>query len=145
MNLEQDCIRKGLIRKMPPDLQKAQNSIRIAEMKLSSAKEQSKAGFHESAFITAYTSMFHSARALLSRDGFKERSHYCIYIYISEKYAGRIGMKYLNELNSMRMIRHKVMYGDEEEVRIREVEETEAESSIRIAEGFLGEVKKLLS
>ena len=88
--------------------------------------------------------MFHSARALLFRDGFKERSHYCIYIYISEKYAGRIGMKYLNELNSMRMIRHKVMYGDEEEVRIREVEETEAESSIKIAKGFLAEIKKLL-
>ncbi len=144
MNLEEDCMRKGLLRPMPPDMRKAENSLRISGMKLEAAKKELGYGLFEGAFITAYTSMFHAARALLFRDGFKERSHYCIFLYVSEKYRGKIEMKYINELNSLRMIRHKVMYGDEDEVRMREVEEEEAKSSVKMAEGFLESVRKII-
>ena len=140
-----ECMRKGLLVKMPPDLQKAHNSLTIAEAKLEIAKKEFNANIFEGAFINAYTTMFHSARALLFKDGIKERSHYCLFLYILEKYRDKIEMKYLNELNSLRMIRHKVMYGDDEEVTIREVEEAEAESAIKIAEGFLSTVRKIIT
>ncbi|MBI2079371.1 HEPN domain-containing protein [Candidatus Micrarchaeota archaeon] len=136
------CIENGLIRKDVPDLQKAKNSLKTAEHNLDLAQRNLEAGIYESALISAYTCMFHTARSLLYKDGYKERGHYALYIFLLEKYSNKIEAKYINELNTLRSIRHKVIYGNEE-LAIREVEETEAHSSIKIAEGFLKSVKKI--
>lgn len=143
MSLE-SCFERGQLRKIKPDVKKAQNSIRIAQAKLETAKKQLTAEIFDGAFITAYTIMFHVARALLFKDGYKERSHYCLYRYIAERYKYKLEAKYINELNSLRLIRHSVLYGDEENLTIREVQQSEAESSIKTAEGFLQAVKKIL-
>lgn len=47
-------------------------------------------------------------------------------------------------MNNLRTIRHKIIYGDDE-VNIREIQETEAHSAIKIAEGLLEAVKKLIN
>ncbi len=39
------------------------------------------------ATIALYNAFFHTARALLFRDGIKERSHFCVARYIEEKYV----------------------------------------------------------
>ncbi len=85
--------------------------------------------------------MFHAARALLFKDGHKERSHYALCIYVKERYGTKIEMKYIHELNTLRMQRHDIMYGLEERPEIMEIE---TESAISVATGFLGAVKKLL-
>jgi len=35
--------------------------------------------------------MLHSPRALLFRDGVKERGHLCVVVYLKEKYGGDSG------------------------------------------------------
>jgi uncharacterized protein (UPF0332 family) len=85
--------------------------------------------------------MFHSARALLFKDGYKERSHYAVYVYISEKYSNKIERAYINELNSMRLQRHELMYGFK---KSQETQEVEAESAINVAKGFLESIKKII-
>lgn len=94
------------------------------------------AGLFRWAFIAAYTSMFHAGRAILYRDGVKERSHYCIYVYLREKYSGKIEAKYFSELDLLREQRHRTMYGDNE-VRLKDVEKEEAEDAVKTARGFL--------
>lgn len=140
MNIEQ-CLEQGLLVKSRPEPKKAKSSIEMARHKLDLAEAEFNHKLFESAIISAYASMFHSARALLFRDGFKERSHFALYVYASEKYSNKIERKYLSELNALRLQRHDLMYGLE---RNTEVQESNADSTIKMAEGFLKSVQKIL-
>lgn len=139
----EDLIRQGCIAKYFPDAKKAENSIRLAGRAIGRAKAEYNAGIYDGSFISAYTGMFHCARTLLFRDGYKEKNHFALYAYLSAVYYDKIDKKYINELNNFRTIRHKIIYGDDE-VNIREIQETEAHSAIKIAEGFLEAVKKII-
>ncbi|MBI5159599.1 HEPN domain-containing protein [Candidatus Micrarchaeota archaeon] len=140
MNVE-ECIASGLLKKAFPDLKKARASIETAEHKLEIAHAEQAASIFESAIVSAYTAMFHAARALLFKDGFKERSHYALSLFISEKYGDKIEKRFLSELDSLRDYRHELMYGIEKRSEVKEVE---AESALAITEEFLKTIKKLL-
>lgn len=136
-----DCLREGLLAKEKPDSEKAKLSIEMAEHKLGLAEQEFEHKIFENAIITAYNAMFHAARALLFRDGFKERSHFAVYVFVNEKYGGKLEKKYLNELQSLRLWRHELMYGIG---KPSEMQETEADSAIKVAKGFIAAVKKIL-
>lgn len=136
----QDCLNEGLLIKAKPDIEKAIASLEMAKHKLELAETEFAYKIFENSIITSYASMFYSARALLFRDGFKERSHFAVYVYVNEKYSSKIERKYLNELNSMRLHRHDLMYGLEN----TEAKETEADSAIKTAKGFLEAIQKLV-
>ncbi len=140
MNLE-DCLREGLLVEIKPDSRKAEASIKMAEHKLETAEKEFKYKIFESAIISAYASMFHSARALLFKDGYKERSHYAVWVFVNEKYSDKIEKKYLNELNSLRLQRHELMYGLE---KSDEAQESETGSAIQLAQGFLKTVQRIV-
>ena len=141
MNIE-ECLEQGLLAKTKPDLEKANSSIEMALHKLELSETEFSHKLLESSTISAYTSMFHSARALLFQDGFKERSHFAVYVYINEKYSDRIERKYINELNFLRLQRHELMYGLEKNTEVRE---SEAGTAIKMAAGFLQRVQKILA
>jgi len=136
-----ECFEQGLLKKDRPDIEKARRSIEVAKHKLELAQKEIEAGIYENAAVTTYTAMFHAARALLFKDGVKERSHWAVYVYLKEKYADKIEPRLLNELNSLRLERHDAMYGLEE---IKEEIEGEAEAEAGIAGEFIDTVKKLL-
>lgn len=136
----EDCLRQGLLVKTKPDLKKAKLSIEMAEHKLEIAEKEFKHEIFENAIVSAYNSMFHSARALLFKDGFKERSHFTVFVYVKEKYTEKIERKYLAELHSMRLYRHDLMYG----LEASETQETEADSALKAAKGFLETVNKII-
>lgn len=140
MNVD-ECLRDGILAKIAPDAMKAESSLRMAAHKLSLAEKEMEHGIYENAIVSAYTAMFHSARALLFRDGFKERSHYAVFVYLNEKYAGRLEKKYLNGLNALRLQRHELMYWIE---WAEETTKEETQEIIGAAEGFLAAVKKLI-
>ena len=135
-----DCLNEGLLVKIKPNIEMAKSSIEMATHKLEISEVEFENKLFESAIISAYSSMFHSARALLFKDGFKERSHFAVFVFANENYSDKIEKKYLNELNYLRLQRHKVMYGLENS----EIQEVEAESSIALAKGFLESVKKII-
>ena len=139
-----ECLRGGWLKKTHPDIQKAHKALESAEHNLKLSENAFEHGIYESAFIHAYTSMFHSARALVFRDGYVERGHFALTIFLKENYSSFIAEKYISQLDSMREMRHRVIYGDEE-LNIKEVQETEADSAIKIAAGFLDSVKKLIN
>jgi uncharacterized protein (UPF0332 family) len=130
--------------KTKPDIQKAEKSLHLAQSKIEKAKEELEAEIFDNALVSAYTSMFHTARALLFKDGYKERNHYSVCEYLRQEYRNKVEKGYINELNTLRTIRHKVIYGDEE-INIKEIQQAEAENAINAARGFLDAVKKLIS
>lgn len=136
-----DCLQEGLLVKTKPDLQKARSSLEMAEHKLELAEKEFEHRFFESAIISAYTSMFHAGRALLFKDGFKERSHFAVYVFVNQKYATQIERKYVNELDSLRLQRHELMYGLEKNV---DAQEENADTAIKLASGFLNSIQKII-
>lgn len=136
-----DCIEEGLLKKERPDLEKARRSLEVAKHKLGLAQKEIGAEIFENAKITAYTAMFHAARALLFRDGYKERSHYAVYVYLKEKYGAKIAPKFISELNFMRIERHDAMYGLEKRP---DVQEAEAVSEVALVSDFIAAVGRML-
>ncbi|MBI5228996.1 HEPN domain-containing protein [Candidatus Micrarchaeota archaeon] len=136
-----ECVAQGLLKKMSPDKGMAMNSVRAAEHKLGIAKREMQAKIYENAVISAYTSMFHAARAILYRDGFKERSHYAISVYLKEKYGEKIEKRFVYTLDTLRSERHEIMYGLNEPL---EISAEEAKDAILTAADFVEAVKKMI-
>lgn len=139
MRLE-DCFELGLLKKILPDLEKAKRSLEAAKRRLKIAEKAFNARIYEDAVVDAYTAMFHAGRALLFKDGIKERSHYGLYIYIKEVYKEKLEPRFINELNTLRLERHEILYGLEE----TRVEESQALETISISKDFIEATEKLL-
>jgi len=95
--------------------------------------------YFDVAFTLAYQAMLHAARALLFRDGIKERSHACVVVYLKEKYRRNSRLiKYFNLLDSYRISRHEIVY------RGGNIQREEASSAIEDAKDFLNTVENIL-
>lgn len=139
MGIIEDLIRERKLRSIAKDKEKSDQSIKIAEAKLATARELAKAGFYEQAVLSSYTSMFHVARALLYRDGMQEKSHYAVYVYLKEKYSSDITLSLIESFLSHQNERKEILYGFGYDVT-----ENEAISCIEDAEEFLGKITRLL-
>jgi uncharacterized protein (UPF0332 family) len=82
----EDCFRKGLLRRVEPSLTKSKDSVTEAREWLSEAMKNKASEAYKSAISSLYLAIFHSARAVLFRDGVREKSHYCVGVYL-EKYV----------------------------------------------------------
>jgi len=111
-NRVEECFEQGLLKKIKPNTRFAEQSIRQAEHFLEEAGELIEKGIKDMAFIALYNASFHAARAILFKDGVKERSHYCVSKYIEEKYAEKeiITMRQAVILDSLREKRNDVQY-----------------------------------
>ena len=138
MNVD-ECFERRLLRKIEPDIEKAKRSIEVANEKLRKAKEAFDKDFLDACLIYAYTSMFHSARALLYRDGVQEKSHVCIIEYLKERYLDNIPYYLIQSLDSFRRERHEALYGLD-----FETSQKDASLAIQDAEDFIEIVKKML-
>lgn len=126
------------LRRIPKDQQKIKKSLEIARLKLEEAKKLFSSDFFNNAVLSAYTSMFHAARALLYKDGIQEKSHYAVYFYIKEKFFGKIPNSLLFSFDSYRDIRHELLYG------YLNLNKKDAENAVIDSEDFLEEVRKIL-
>lgn len=137
-NIE-DCFRFRLLRKIKPDKEKSKMSLEIAEQRLKEAEKGIKLKVFQFTILEAYMAMFHSARALLYRDGIQEKSHYAIFIYLKEKYSNKMPLNIINLLNIHRTERHEAMYGLE-----YKPEKQDALIALKDAKVFVEEIEKLL-
>ncbi|MBI2133440.1 HEPN domain-containing protein [Candidatus Woesearchaeota archaeon] len=135
----EDCFNFRLLRKISPDKEKSERSIKIAKDRLERADKSLKMRLFDFAILDAYMAMFHSARAILYRDGIQEKSHYSIFVYLKEKYSKRIPVTIINTLNIHRIERHESMYGLE-----FNPSEGDALTSVEDARLFVSEMTKEL-
>lgn len=106
-----DLIEKGLIRKAKVREEEISGSLRIAGRFLDRAKGNMRMEYYDVAFILAYNAMFHTARALLFKLGYKERSHFVMIEVLKAKYRDQKIQEFLKILDSYRISRHAIQYG----------------------------------
>ncbi len=110
-----DCFSKGLLKEGVPNFDLAKKSLKQSEFFLKEAMELLELDKKQIAVISLYNAYFHTARALLFKDGVKERSHYCIARYLEERYIDKklIDVKFLNGFETVMSLRHNVQYSTE--------------------------------
>ncbi len=136
------CMGKGMLRKVIASGVKAKKSLLKSGKWLKSAKINIESGTFDSCLISSYLCMFHAARAILIRDGIREKSHYCLARYLEEKYVRtkKIDERWINLLDHFRELRHSDQY----DVNFL-TSEADARSSIEFAEKFLKRMERLFS
>jgi len=76
----EECVREGYLRKIPPSVKQAEDQLKKSEMLLEEAKKSIGIKAPSTAVMAAYTAVLDAARAVLFRDGFREKSHVCCQI-----------------------------------------------------------------
>ena len=107
-----DCLREGLLRRIPPSKDKAAQSLKKAREWLKEAGNSLRGNALNSSILASYMVMFHAARTILFLDGFREKSHACVARYLDEKYVktGKLDKKWVELLDHSREIRHNDQY-----------------------------------
>ena len=137
-NLE-DCFKFRLLRYIKPDKEKTKRSIEVSKQRLNEAEMAFKFKIFKYVILESYMAMFHSARALLYKDGIQEKSHFALFIYLKEKYSNKIPLHILNLLNIHRLERHESLYGLD-----YQPSEEDALISIKDAKNFIKEIEKYI-
>ncbi|ASJ17582.1 HEPN domain-containing protein [Thermococcus chitonophagus] len=116
-------------------------SLKRAEEWLIEAEANLKFASYRTSLIASYLAMFHSARALLFRDGWREKSHFCVARFLEEFYVktGKLEREWVDLLDRMRELRH----ADQYDVSYSPTKE-EAEEALKLAKQFVGKIKKIL-
>ncbi|MFH1588040.1 MAG: HEPN domain-containing protein [Candidatus Diapherotrites archaeon] len=133
-----ECIEKGLLRKVPGSKEKALQSIEMTKELLQEATENFEEKRINSTVIISYLAMFHAARAILFKDGFREKSHECLIKYLEEKHP-EINSAFIEKLEKYKNERNKTQY----DITHRPTEE-DAEEMLEFAEKFTEKIEELL-
>ncbi|MCZ7356567.1 MAG: HEPN domain-containing protein [Candidatus Methanoperedens sp.] len=133
-----ECFQKGLLKRTTPDMENALRSLELSRSNIEDAAENMSIHRYRVVAILSYTAMFHAARAILSRDGIKERSHECIPVYLKEKYSQLETLA--NILDSYRRFRHDAIYGLD-----FAIDEKEAKAALDSAKEFLEKIRIFIS
>ena len=133
------CVEKAKIvafQKGPSLVSKELNS---ATEDLLSSKESYKTENYKWATIQAYYSMFHTARALVYKKRYREKSHYCLVIALEHLYLKKelIDKGFIESLTLGKDLRESADYRST-------FSKEGADNLIRMAAQFLTAAKKLL-
>jgi len=83
----QECLKKRRIIEFPKGKKLVQKELKSAEEDIKDAKFGLSAGRFKWPTIQGYYAMCHAARALLFSRGYREKSHYCLYIALKELFV----------------------------------------------------------
>jgi len=139
MNDFERCVKEHHLLTTKASKEMIDKEITSAEYDLSRSKESMQDKDYKWASVQAYYSMFHAAKALVLKKGYREKSHYCLIVAIRELYVkdGTMNEEFADTLELCMHLRHDADYGliyDKES----------AETAIRYAQNFLSTAKKLL-
>ncbi len=134
-----ECVSGGLLRKMPPSARQAEEQMKKSGVLLSEAKAALQGGNPNTAVIGAYSAMLDAARAVLFRDGWREKSHACVARYLEAKYAKEMGTAAIDLFDEYRDKRHKTMYSGDYYPDIEE-----ATRVVRFADEFVRKISVMM-
>jgi len=135
-----DCFKRGLLRKVYPSETKAASSISYAREWVNEARDDLGIGAVRSALMAVYMGYFHSARGVLYHDGIREKSHFCIGVYLETCVeSGRLEEEWAVLFDHVRGLRHSDQYS----LDARPTQE-EAEAAINGADRFINRMEDLI-
>ena len=120
---------------------KSQRSIQESYKWLDESLKNIDSGAYSSAQLSIYLVFFHAARAVLFRDGIREKSHYCIGIYLDAYYQkGFQEERWVILFDRIKSSRHAGQYSFQTEPTKEEVE-----SELKSAQDFVKRMEDLLN
>ncbi|MFH1588842.1 MAG: HEPN domain-containing protein [Candidatus Diapherotrites archaeon] len=138
--MAEELFEEGLLKRINPSDKIANKSFEKAEKNLEEALKIFEIKLFEVTISRSYKAVFHALRTLLFKEGIKEYSHYALIKYIKEKYANELGTSIINQLDSYRIIRHKIEYGFDSKAT-----EEEAEDAIEFAREILEKTREIIN
>ena len=136
-----NCFERKLLNPANPSTGLAKKSLKQAALFLTDAEDLVRIDKERMSTIALYNAFFHVARALLFKDGIKERSHFCIARYIEEKYVNKklLNKNFLDYLDALRDARHETQYSLE-----ISTSEIDLVAGIKICRDFINAVEGLI-
>jgi len=131
----------GLLRRIPKSIKKAKESVSTAESWLREAENNLKSKAFRSCILSSYLAMFHSARACLFVNGFREKSHFAVARFLEDFYVKKnlLEREWIELLDHYRETRHDDQYSTSFIAT-----EDEANNAFNSAKKFVERIKKLL-
>ena len=106
----EECLKKRLI-VFTGKIKSDKPEIKLAEFFLEEAYDLIELNKKEFVIIALYNAVFHSARAILFHKQYREKSHYCLQIFLAEK--TNLGKESIELFDILRGKRIEVQYGRE--------------------------------
>ena len=137
MNID-ECIKEGFLKKVKPDKDEIKKEIKESDSDILDAKDSFENNRFKWCIIQIYYSMFHSAKAVLISQGYKERRHFAVEVVLRELVKNKkLESYFLNDFKSVMFAREEADYSS---VYSKE----RAENSLKIAEEFNSKMLELL-
>jgi len=107
----EDCVKRGMIKPFPVDGSSIERELAGSHNDLNAARENVSGGEYLWAIVQSYYSMFHAARAILYNEGYREKSHQCVEIFLKKLVSdGRIDQRYADDFTAVRHMRELANY-----------------------------------
>lgn len=137
----EECFEDGKLQTVLPSEEKARQSLRVAHENLYEAQGAARGELFRAATNSIYVAIFHAARAVLFRDGIREKSHFCLEQYLNTYVAsGKLESKWIAFFASQRSKRDINQYGFEPPATREELD-----VSMQLAAQFLDQMETLLN
>ena len=139
MNDFERCIKERRLIKIRPSKEIIQKEVESSEYDLERARNSLDEGDFKWAAVQSYYSMFHAAKALVLKKGYREKSHFCLIIALRTLYVkeDKLESEMVENLELCMNLRHEADYG-------LTYHQESAETAIKYAEGFLEKALNLL-
>lgn len=133
------CVQERRLLKITPSQEMIQKELESAEYDLKRAKNSLEEEDFKWAAVQSYYAMFHAAKALVLKKGYREKSHFCLLIALRELYvkSDRLNAEMVENLELCMNLRHEADYG-------LTYHQGSAETAITYAEEFLDNTVHLI-
>jgi uncharacterized protein (UPF0332 family) len=139
MNEFERCVKERRLIKIKPSNEMIKKEVESSEYDLERARNSLGEEDFKWAAVQSYYSMFHAAKALVLKEGYREKSHFCLVIALKELYVkeDRLNAEMVENLELCMSLRHEADYG-------LTYHQESAETALKYAEEFLDRALTLL-
>jgi len=113
MNEFEKCLKNRRIVVIEATPEMLEKEMENAKYDLSKAEDNLISGDFKWSSVQAYYSMFHSAKALVLKKGYREKSHICLLVALNELYikTGEMDSDIADDYEMCMNVRHEADYG----------------------------------
>lgn len=134
-----ECLEKQKIISFPKGKRLINKELRTARKDLDDGEFSFVHGKYKWSTIQGYYALFHTARALLYSQGYREKSHYCLSVALKALFVekGKLNVEFVENFNNAMLLREDADY------RTR-FSKSGAKLVLQKAEEFLEKAQKIL-
>ncbi len=137
MGFEQ-LIADGKFKRISSALDMVEKELSESDYDLAKAKKCLENEDFKWAIVKSYYAMFHSAKAVLIKNGFMEKSHFAVYLFLEELGKdGKLNFHFINDFKAAMHAREGADYHYKHS-------SSTAEDMVKMAEEFIEEMKLVI-